>query len=89
MKHLHLKRTTIMVMISIVFLAAGYAAAVKEQQPSTEMSPGFPDRQGMPPMAWGMQGEAGEAAQFESNINRMTTVKTRECLLSLQLEKVR
>ncbi len=35
MKHLHLKRTTIMVMISIVFLAAGYAAAVKEQQPWT------------------------------------------------------
>jgi hypothetical protein len=69
MKHLHLKRTTIMVMISIVFLAAGYAAAVKEQQPSTGMSPGFPDREGMPPMAWGTQWGAGEAAQFESNID--------------------
>lgn len=69
MKHLHLKRTTIIACVaSIIILMAGCTSAVTEQQSATEMSPGFPDREGMPPMAWGTQWGAGKPAQFESNI---------------------
>ncbi len=69
MKHLHLKRTTIIACVaSIIILMAGCTSAVTEQQVSTEMRPGGPDREGMMPMAWGTQWGAGEAALFESNI---------------------